>query len=188
MFKLRSRIAVTRPADEQLAVQSNLARRLLFGSLALLLVVSFIVGVDWDDDFVGGMVAGTIFYFVITAICLGVAGWNSVVLFDRAEGEARFIKRLFGVQLSRSALALSNVRAVVIQGIRFLKESEQPRSGLFGSRFRGQMERRNTYYKLQLEGEEKLHLVEDSTDLGDLEAAGKAIADFLGITYRREEL
>ena len=188
MVRLRSRIAISQRDEKRLAVQSNIARRILFGAIGLLLLLSFVLSVDWQEDFEDGMIAGTIFYFAVTAVCLAVAGWNSVLLLDRADGRAHFMRKLFGIRLTHATLELSRVKAIVIQSIRFLRESEQPRTGFFSGRLRQQVERRNVYHKLYLEGEEKLHFVEDSTDAADLEAAGKTMADFLGISYRHDEL
>jgi len=188
MFRLRSRISVSLRDEDCLAVQSNVGRRILFGGIALLLFVSFIVGVDLERDFADGMVAGTIFNFSITAVCTVVAGWNSIVLFDRSRGRVEFIRKLFGIRLGSSSLELGEIRAVVLRGLRFLRESEQPQPGMLNQRFRGYVERRNVYYKLHLETAETFHFVEDSTDLTDLEAAAQGIADFLGVTYRREEI
>jgi hypothetical protein len=188
MLRQRSRITIRQPDETSLAVQSNTGRRVLFGGIGILLLISFVVGADWDGAPADGLIAGTIFYFGVTAICLVVAGWNSILLLDGAQREARFIRRLFGITLSRSHMDLSRVRAVVVQGLRFLRESEQPQPGLGSQRFRGYIERRNVYYKLYLETDEKLHFVEDSTDLTDLESAAQTMADFLRVGYRREEI
>ncbi len=188
MFRHRSRMTITRLDENRLALQSSVTRRALFGGIALVLIVSFLVGMDWDEGIADGMVAGTIFYFVITAICLAVAGWSTTLVLDRDAGEARFIRTLFGLRLRGSSLRLSNVDAVVIRGIRFLKEGERPGSGEFSTRIQSYMERRNVYYKLHLETAGQLHLVEDSTDVSDLEAVAQSMAEFLGVTYRREEL
>lgn len=188
MLRLRSRISVSRQDEDRLAVQSNLGRRLLFGGIALLLFVSFLVGVDLERDFADGMIAGTVFYFAITAVCTAVAGWNSIVVFDRSRGKAEFMRKLFGIRLGSSSLELGEIRAVVVRGLRFLRDSEQPQPGMLNQRFRGYVERRNVYYKLHLETSETFHFVEDSTDLTDLEAAAEGIAGFLGVTYRREEI
>ncbi|MFW6288250.1 MAG: hypothetical protein ACOC2Q_00550 [Spirochaetota bacterium] len=188
MIRLRSRIAYSRPDEHRLLVQSNVARRLLFGGIAAILLISFFVSSDWGSVHEDGMIAGTIFYFVITAICLTVAGWNSMMLLDRSRGEAYFIRKLFGIRFASSSMTLSAITAVVIQGARLLREQEKPRSTMLSSRLRGHVERRNAYYKLMLETAEKLHFVEDSTDLSDLESVATSMAEFLGVSYRHEEI
>ena len=80
------------------------------------------------------------------------------------------------------------MQAVVIRGLQFLKESEQPQPGLLNTRFRGYINRRNVYFKLFLDFAESRRLLEDSTDLADLEAAAGQIAGFLNVEYRREEM
>ncbi len=188
MIRLRSRIAYSRPDEHRLLVQSNVARRLLFGGIAAILLISFFVSSDWGTVQEDGMVGGTIFYFVITAICLVVAGWNSMMMLDRSRGEADFIRKLFGIRLASSSMTLSSITAVVIQGAKLLREQEKPRSSMLSTRLRGHVERRNVYYKLMLETAEKLHFVEDSTDLSDLESVATSMAEFLGVSYRHEEI
>jgi len=188
MFKLRSRITVSQPDDDTIVVQSSVGRRVLFGAIALLLLVAFVMGVDWESDFADGMVAGTVFFFSITAICIAVAGWNSMVVLNRSRGSAEFIRKLFGIRLGFSSLELALVTAVVVRGLRFLRESELPQQGFLGPRTRGLAGRRNVYYKLHLETAERLYFVEDSTELTELESAGQGIADFLGVAYRQEDL
>jgi hypothetical protein len=187
MFTHRSRMTISQPDAGRLTVQSSMTRRGLFGGIGLLLVISFVIGMNWDEGIAEEMVVGTIFYFAITAVCLVVAGWNAKLVLDRGAGEARFIRSLFGIPVRSAALRLSEVTAVVIRGIRFLKESEQPR-GDFSTRIQGYVERRNVYYKLHLETQDRLHLVEDSTNLADLEEVARRMAAFLGISFRREEL
>lgn len=188
MVRLRSHISVTHPDDRRLVVQSSFGRRLLFGGIALLLLVSFFVGMDWDEGIEEGMIVGTIFYFSITAVCAAVAGWNSQLILDHDDSRVHFVRKLFAVPLNHTKLALDDVTGVVIHGIQFLKESEKPRGGLFSNRVHSYMERRNVYYKLHLETDERPYLVEDSSDLTDLETAARAIAGFLGVDYRREDL
>lgn len=187
MIRLRSRIAVSQPSDDTLVVQSNRSRRILFGSIGTVLLISFFVGFEPDAE-TSGMVAGTVFFFAVTAVCLAVAGWNSLMILDRSTRRASFVRRLFGIPLSRSEMELASVAAVVVQGARLLRDEEKPRATLISSRFRQHVERRNVYYKLMLETQEKLHFVEDSTDLSDLESVAQGIAEFLGVSYRHEEL
>lgn len=187
MLRLRSRISVSQPDDQTIAVQSFLGRRILFGAIGALLLISFFVSVDWQGDFEDGMVAGTIFYFSVLAICLAVAGWNSMLVLSRSKDEARFIKKLFGIPLASASLPLHEITAVVIQGATLLKESERPTS-MIATRLQRAAQQRNVYYKLYLETADKLHFVEDSTDLTDLEGAARGIAEFLGVTFRREEI
>lgn len=188
MIRLRSRIALARPDEHRLLIQSNVARRLLFGAIAAVLVLSFIVSSDWGRAQEDGMIAGTIFYFVITAICLAVAGWNSMMILDRSHGEAYFIRKLFGIRFASSSMPLSEISSVVVQGAKLLREQEKPRATMLSNRLRGHVERRNVYYKLMLETAEKLHFVEDSTDLSELQSAATAMAEFLGVSYRHEEI
>ncbi len=188
MFRLRSRISLAQPAPHQLALRANPARRMLFGAVAILLVVAFIVGYDFQSGIERSALAGTIFYAVLTVTCFAVAARGTSVIFDKSVGKVVFTASIFGFSTKRQEIPSGDVRAVVIQSMRFLKESEQPRPGLLNNRFRGYIARRNAYHKLYLEFSESRRLLEDSTDLSDLEAVGGQIADFLGVDYRREEI
>jgi hypothetical protein len=151
-------------------------------------VIAFATSIDFQSDFERSALAGTIFYGFITLICLSVAAWGSAVRFDGAEKLIRFERRFAGIRVGSEETPAASVRAVILQGVKFLKDSEQPQPGLLNTRFRSYVARRNVYYKLYLEFEEKRRILEDSTDIADLEAAGTRIAQFLGVDYRREEL
>lgn len=188
MFQLRSRISVSHPTESRLVLRSNPGRRVLFGFIGGVLLVAFSLSVDWQSDFGGGMAAGTVFYFVLTATCVGVAAWGSSIFFDSESDEISFTKSLAGIEVHRDRIGASAVKAVTIQGIRFLKDSERPQPGLLNNRFRTYIERRNNYYKLYLDMGEERKFVEDSTDVTDLDAAAAEIAGFLHVTLRREEI
>lgn len=188
MFRLRSRVSLAQPAPHQLLLRTNPIRRVLFGAVAVFLVVAFFVSYDFGAGFERGMIAGTVFYAILTITCILVAGRGSSVLFDTQADELVIEAKLFGLSVSRQSMSTKDIRGVVIQGIRFLKDSEQPQPGLLNSRFRGYIARRNVYYKLYLDLAESRRLLEDSTDLPDLEATAGRIAGFLNTDYRHEEL
>ena len=187
MFRLKSRITAVRTGESTLVVRTSNGRRVLFGVTAAFLVVAFFVGVDWELDFVDGLPAGMVFFFGVLAICTGVAGWKSSVVFDTDARTVRFSKQLFGIVVQEQTLPADDVRSVVLQGIRFLKDAERPQPGLLNNRLRDTIARRNVYYKLFLETSEKRHLIEDSTDTDDLDGAAQAIAGFLNLPVRHEE-
>jgi hypothetical protein len=185
MLRVRSRISLSQPVESRLVVRSNLGRRVLFGIIGVVLLVSFFVGSAGGGE---PMIGGTIFYFVITLISVAVAGWNSQVTFDRDAGDAVFSKSIFGIRLREDSVALASVTTVILQSLQFLKQSEQPQPTMLNSRFRGYMSRRNTYYRLFLETADEKLLIEDSSELEDLDRSANLIAAFLNVTYRREEI
>lgn len=188
MFRLKSRLAVTQTAERELVVQLSGRRRILFGLIAALLITAFLFSVDFQRDFGEGLSAGSVIYFGLVVICAAVAGFNSLVTLDTARHEARFSKRLFGINLQGSSVSLTAVRGVLLQSVQFLRGREMPQPGPMSSRFRSYMERRNVYYKLYIETDEKRHFVEDSTDSGELEEAATAMSQFLSVPLMREEL
>ncbi len=187
MFRLKSRITAVRTGESTLVIRTSNGRRVLFGVTAAFLVVAFFVGVDWELDFVDGLPAGMVFFFGVLAICTGVAGWKSSVAIDSAARTVRFRKQLFGIGVQEQAFSVDDVSGVVLQGIRFLKDSERPQPGLLNNRMRDTIARRNVYYKLFLETSQKRHLIEDSTDADDLDSAAQSIAAFLNLPVKHEE-
>jgi hypothetical protein len=188
MFRVRSRITITHPSETTLVLRSNPGRRVLFGIVGALLLLAFVLSVDWQADFERGSLVGTIFYFVLTTTCLVVAAWGSSVLFDSDKKEIIFTRTIVGIAVRRDRQETTAVQAVTVVGVRFLKESERPQPGLLNTRFRNYIDRRNNYYKLYLDLGERRRFLEDSTDLTDLDAAANEISQFLHVTLRREEV
>ena len=188
MVRLRSRLSLKPIGEKQLLLQSNPGRRAMFGAVALVLLIAFLVSVDFQVDFEREMIAGSVFYFALVALCLVVAGWNNAVLFDTAQRQVFFIKRMFGARVHSRALPSDGIRSITLQGVRLLKESERPRAGVLGSRFSAHVARRNTYYKLYIDSGDEREFLEDSTDPGELNAAGMTIAGFLGVDFRTEDI
>ncbi len=188
MFRLRSRLSVSQTPDRRLVVELSGRRRLLFGFISLLLIIAFFVSVDFERDFGEDFSAGIIIYFALVAVCVAVAGWNSLVVLDGTRHEARFSKRLFGLALHESVVSLTTVRSVLLQSVQFLRGREMPQPGAMTNRLRNYMERRNVYFKLYIETDEKRHFVEDSTDTSELELAADSMSQFLGVPLLREEL
>jgi hypothetical protein len=174
--------------DHELTIQLNGRRRLLFGLIAALLIAAFAFSVDFERDFGEDFSAGTVVYFALVVICLAVAGFNSLVTLDTKRHEASFSKRIFGLTLHNNVISLATVRGVLLQSVQFLRRKEMPQQGPMTSRLRGYMERRNVYFKLYLETDEKRHFVEDSTDSSELESAATTMSQFLSVPLLREEL
>jgi hypothetical protein len=151
-------------------------------------LVAFIVSVDWQVDFTRQLLVGSIFYFTITAICVGVAAWNHVRIVSKAHSKIDIERRIAGLVVSRETIDNLDVESVTLQSVRLLKESEKPRDRMMSRPLRRYMDRRATYYKLYLDTTEKRHLLDDSSDLTDLDTIGQGLADFFSVAYRREEV
>jgi hypothetical protein len=160
----------------------------VFALISAVLIIAFLVGVDWQRDFGEEFSGGIVFYFALTAVCLAVAGWNSVLLIDRSDHRARFSKRLFGLPLHQQTVELAGRVHVLILSASFLKGREMPQPGALTNRFRNYAEKRNVYYKLFIVVDDQRYFVEDSTDTDELEHAAVAMSEFLGIEFRKEEI
>ncbi len=188
MFRLRSRMAISQPDPQQLLLQISSGRRLLFAIISIVLIVAFLVGVDWQRDFGEEFSGGIVFYFALTAVCLAVAGWNSLLLVHRSSHRALFSKRLFGVPVHQQKIELVGRVHVLILSASFLRGREMPDPGALTNRFRNFAEKRNIYYKLFIVVDDQRYFVEDATDTDELEHAAVAISDFLSVEYRKEEI
>ena len=189
MFSPRTRFSLQRLSDEVLVMKTNPSRRILFFAMAALLFVAFLTGFDSEADLSGGRLGGTIFYAVLFLICFGVAVWESRYIFDAEDHCVRYERRIAGFRISGGETALDESAAVVVQHIQLIKESEQPdRRGVFGSRFRNYAARRNSLGKLVVESDQRSHFLDDSANIEELENTGRAIAEFLDVPYRKDEM
>ena len=189
MIRIRSHVALKQRSGTELEVRSNPTRRVLFGVVAILLVLAVVIGADWDNDFGRDHLVGNIFFFLLTGAAAVIAGWSSSMIVDVGERNTiRFAGTLFGIPIRVDTMDPRTVKAVVLQGVKLLRESETPRVGLGSPRLAGYLARRTTYYKLYLETNEARRLVEDSTDLSELDAIGVAVARLLDVEYRKEDV
>jgi len=152
------------------------------------LLVAFFMGVDWQVDFTRASIVGTMFYSVLTLICLGVAFVSRSVEFFPSETVIVTRRTVLGIEFQRDELDLKSVKSVTMQGVQFLKEAERPQPGLLNTRYRSFVSRRNNYFKLYLDIGERRQFIEDSTDKAELETAGATIAAFLNVPFRQEEI
>lgn len=178
MISIRSRVEAKKLDDSTVMIHLAGGRRIVFLVIAALLVVSFFVGVDFSRSFAAGEVGGTIFYIILMVITILAAGWDSRTVFAREEGTVFRQKAFFGIAISSRPMPLSDVRGLVCQGIKLLE-------GYRRSRF---VEKRAQLYKLMLETEDKLIPIEDSTTRDELDRVGRAVAEFVQLPYRYEEM
>lgn len=189
MFSPRTRFALQQLSGDVLVMKTNPARRLLFFAMAALLFVAFLTGFSAEADLSGGRLGGTIFYAVLFFICFGVSIWETRYVFDASDRCVRYRRRIAGFRVSAGETPLDDSAAIVVQQVQLIKESEQPeRRGLFGSRFRGYAARRNSLGKLVVETAERSHFLDDSAHIEELESTGRAIAEFLDLPYRKDEV
>lgn len=185
MLRMRSRIAATLRDDQRLAVQINIWRRVLYGSIAALLVVAFAISYDGSSEQTGS-VAGMVFYAVLTLSSALVAGWNHRTLIGAERVQTT--RSIFGIPLGASSYERARIDGVTLQTIALVKSQEIPTQGLFNSRLRGFASRRGRYFKLFLEIDGRRQLLEDSSYQEELESVGTAIAHYLDMPLQREEV
>lgn len=189
MFTPRTRFSLQKLSDAVLVMRTNPFRRALFAALAMLLFIAFLTGFESESDLSGGRLGGTVFYALLFLICVTVALWETRFIFDRDDREVRFERRLLGFQLSGKEESLGDGAAIVVQHVQLIKESEQPdRRSLLGGRFRNYASKRNSIGKLTVETAEGRRFLDDSSNIDELEQTGQAIAEFMDIPYRKDEI
>lgn len=188
MLRIRSRISVIQPDDDRFVVRANPTRRLLFGAIGALLLLAFFVGVDLQTDFERSSLLGTLFYSLLTLTCIAVAIVGRSITFSHAQSRALMRRTVAGIEIQRREVDLARVESVTLQSVRFLKESERPQAGVLNARYRNFVARRNSYFKLYLDLPDRREFLEDSTDQGELDQAGSALAEFVGVPFHHEEL
>ncbi len=179
VISIRSRIEAKKIDDSTVMIHLSRGRRILFLAVAALLVVAFMVGVDFSTSFSGPELGGTIFYILLTLTTILAAGWDSRTVFAKAEEAVFRQKAFFGVAIASKSLPIGSVRALVCHGVKLLEG--------YGRRPRF-VERRAQLYKLLLETDEALIPIEDSTTRDDLDRVAGAVGEFLNLPYRYEEL
>lgn len=179
MISIRSRIEAKKIDDSTVMIHLSRGRRIMFLVVATLLVVAFIVGVDFSTSFSGAELGGTIFYIFLTLTTIFSAGWDSRTVFAKGEEKVFRQKTVFGIAVASMDLPLGSVKALVCHGVKLLEG--------YGRRPRF-MERRAQLYKLLLETDEAVLPIEDSTTREDLDRVGSAVAEFLGLPYRYEQM
>jgi len=188
LISVRNRY-VARGDEDTFVLRSNPARRLLFLAVAVLLLGGFILGFDWQEGLSGTNIGGTIFYFILVLVSLGVASWQQETVFSRRDKLVRFRKQLLLKRLQDDELPFSQVTGVVFQTVRLIKGRadhvrDLQRSGVFSQ----MMQRRNTFFRLFLETDKGKLLLEDSSDPGDLSDMGTSVSQFLGVSFKTEEI
>ena len=189
MTRLRSRLVAKHLSKEQLVIQSNPGRRIMFGAIGGILILAFVIGIDWQSDSGRQLVTGLIFYFSLTAVTIAVAAWNKSVIVDTGSAhEIRFVNTLFRLPVRRSRIGLDEITGVTLQAVKLLGRPERPRPALGNSMFGSYFSRRGSYYKLYLDTNQSRQFVEDSTDAGELETIGAEMARFIGVSFAKEDL
>jgi hypothetical protein len=175
---------------EELVVQSNPTRRIMFGAIGAILVVAFVLGIDWRSESERQLITGLVFYFSLVAVSVAVAGWNKSLIVDSGSSkEVRFVNTLFGLPVRRSRIGIDEIEAVTLQRVKLLGgKPNTARPALGSSPFGGIFSRRGSYFKLSLELAETRHFLEDSTDGSELEAIGTEMARAIGVDFRTEDL
>jgi len=175
--------------EDAFVLRSNPGRRILFLIIAILLFVGFILGFDWSQGMSGQGIGGTIFYFILIAVSLIVASWKQETIFSRKTGTVRFRKQLLLFTLQDDSLPLSEVKAVILQTVRLIKDRvDHARDFQRGGVFSQIMQRRNTFFRLFLESDRGKLLLEDSSDAAGLEDLGTNVSKYLNVPYRTEDI
>jgi hypothetical protein len=189
MLSLRSRYSLKQENPERLILRTNPMRRGLFFFIAVLLLVSFLLGFDPARDLNPPRLGGTVFYFILLAVSLGTGLWEKRFIFDKKKME--FLTRVcFGKLpvIVSEPVGLLSITSVVLQQLRLIPEGAlRKKSG--GKTLTGTvLDRKKMYYKLFLQIGDRRRLLEEASSSEELEEIGKTLAAFLGAVFEYEEV
>jgi len=184
--------------QDRIAVTTSSRRRIIYGLIALVLIVAAAAGFDPAVDFSRDRLLGTIFIFLLFAGSLFIAGYRRTFLFDKTAGYLTYHNCFFFINLKTAALLtelslISRIQFTDIQLLRGALDTHAPgrenhssegRGGRIG-RFRI-MEHRAHLYQLFVETREKKILIQESTYPDDLENSAGILSKFLGIPVNRQ--
>jgi hypothetical protein len=170
-----------------LLLKSNTTRRIMFFVLFLLLTTAMIFGFEPERDLAGNRLLLTIGYIVALIVLLGVAGWSKTIRLDKDRKIIESESLIFGISAKREEMGtLDLIDAVVLQQVQLLKGGDM--TGRTAAPLKNIFEPKSQLVRLFLETEEERIKLDEGDSVESLETEATAIADFLGVPVRSEEL
>ncbi len=193
MTPLRPSKRLKSPSDTTMVLETNLASRLVYGALFIVLLVALATNVDASRDFTGNRLIGTVVFLVIMVGLLGVclSVWRMVA--DRESGVIVIQRVLVVMAIRQRQIEMDRVqslllrRAVVIKGSGpsgRVADSLHGGSSLFG---RGRRIRQREFVSLHLVTDEGELTLDSATDPAPLRDTGTRLAEFLGVPFEEVE-
>ena len=189
VISLRSRLELKQISKSILLLRTNLFRRFVFGGIALLLLVTLFVSIQVPEDFQAGRLAGTIIYLCIVIAVSAVALYSKDYVFNAVKKQLELWRHVLMLDLqSPEYISFERIKGVTLLKVKLIAEESLKRKDGSKSLLGNVMEKRKVLYKLHLDLEDKRLLLEEGTYPEELVEIGETIADFLGLSFREEDI
>ena len=190
MLSSRPSLRIRRTSPDRLILETRLGNRLLYLALFLILLTSMLLSIDPGGDFTGGRIAGTVIFFLLLLLTLGLALYSWRMTADRGEGRLEIRLSLAFLPFSVRDLSMAQVDRVVLKRAVLLRGR-----GAAGERSSAGSMRwitspgstRHELGTLYLEVEGKPIRLDTSTESPLLGKTGNALAEFLDVPYAEVE-
>jgi hypothetical protein len=186
MVATRSRFTLSETADRSLVLSTQPFRRVIFAGISLILVIAFLVSVDYERDFSSENLFGTVFYFLLAGGSAVIAGWDEKTMFCRERESIVFYRRIFGVSFLIRCIPFDEVTAVLFihdapeQSAGSEYAAGDPKKKVFHSGESGMY-----YAYIETVGERVL--LEQAPERKEIEEIADLIAQFLETPFIRAE-
>lgn len=182
MIPVSSELRIKIVSDDEVVLTTPGTRRVLYGSISILLTAAAAVSLDPAVDFSGARLVGTILIFLLILFMVYGAGKSSSIRFLKKDNRIVRTVSFFTIPLfSRELLTLSAVKRLNLVEIALLKggNPSRDRNGL--TKGQGFFLKRTRLYQLSMESSEKRIMLQESSSREELEASSRVLSPFLGI-------
>jgi hypothetical protein len=190
MLSSRPSLRIRRISQDRMILETRPSSRFLYLGVFSILLTSMLLSMDPGGDFTGGRIAGTIVFFLLLLLSLGLALYSWRMTADGGEGWVEIRVTLAYLPLSVRRFPTTQVdrvvlkRAVLLRG-RNPKGEKTPAGSLRWIASPGST--RHELGTLYLEVEGKPIRLDSSTEAPLLSRTGNDLAEFLGIPYAEVE-
>lgn len=185
MQTLNTRFILRHREDNSLILSLNPTRRLVFGVIAVVLLVAFFATVDYERDFSAEHFFSTLVYFVLVSVCIILAGWENRKVFEQSSGGLVFERRVFFLMISREFVHFDEIQEVVLSRVELSRvDGELARSERQRGTIPAQMLRRDIeLYRLTVGTEQRRYRLEESSVRDELDEVGRQISQYMEVPF-----
>ncbi len=185
MQSLNTRLVLRHREDNSLVLSLNPTRRLVFGVVAVVLLIAFFAAVDYERDFSAEHFFSTLVYFALVSVCIILSGWENRKVFEQNDGGLAFERRVFFLMISREFVPFDEIQEVVLSRVEISKlEGEPTRSERHGGAVSAQMLKRDIeLYRLTVGTEQRRYRLEESSVREELEEVGRLVSQYMEVPF-----
>ncbi|TVR91074.1 MAG: hypothetical protein EA428_06775 [Spirochaetaceae bacterium] len=185
MQSLNTRLVLRHREDNSLVLSPNPTRRLVFGVVAVVLLLAFFAAVDYERDFSAEHFFSTLVYFTLVSGCIILAGWENRKVFEQHDAGLVFERRVFFLMISREFVPFDEIQEVVLSRVELSKVEGQPtRSERHSGAVSAQMLKRDIeLYRLTVGTEQRRYRLEESAVREELEEVGRLVSQYMEVPF-----